>query len=78
MDAVYDLDRNGNVLLIGNLAMKDDVVSAILAGSKGRRIISDVLQSTADCISFNYDVFLKVGDVIVPKVLVSVDVDVNR
>jgi hypothetical protein len=68
---------DGNVVFIGNLEMERDIVTAILSFTEGAGVIGDVLQCSLDRVALDYDVFLKIRDVIAPEVLGNIDVSVN-
>ncbi len=78
MDAIHDLDGNGNVLGIRHFSMEHDVVTAVLASTVRRRIVSDILQRTGNGLGPDGDVALKIRDDLTEQVLSRGDIRINR
>ena len=77
MDAIHDLDSDGNIFSVRHFGMKHDVVTTVFAGSVRGRIVGDILQRTGDRLGPDGNPALKIRNGLAKQVLGSGDVRIN-
>lgn len=76
--AADDLYLDGHTFKVRHLGVNHEEVAAqLVAGVAGRRVITDVLQCTADAGSSHRHIALEIGRNLAEQIFISRDVDVN-